>query len=339
MSLGVLAGSLVFGPVVDRYGHKGMLAAAVVLIALALEGIAFAPTVTLLAASVILIGFAGGVINGGTNALVADISAEGRAAGLAALGVFYGIGALGVPLVLGLSRDRFGDAGVVAGIGALVALVLPYYLAVRFPPPKQPRGVPLSQAAGLLRDPVLVALGGILFFESGMEMTLGGWIATYVSQELALSAERALYLLSLFWLGMTGTRLSLGWLLRRVATARVLVSSLGVALAGVLILIWARTTATAGAGTLLAGAGFAVVFPTILGYVGDRYHQMSGTAFSAVLVMALTGGTALPYVTGVLGDAFGLRASLAIVPAGIVCVAVIFAMARPRLRASREAAD
>ena len=336
MSLGILAGSLVFGPVVDRRGYKGMLAAAVVLIALGLEGIAFAPSIALLAASAITIGFGGGLINGGTTALVADISAEGRAAGLAYLGVFFGIGAFGVPLVLGLLRERFGDAGIVAVIGALVALVLAYYAAVRFPEPKQPQGFPLRQAAGLLRDPVLVLLGVILFFESGMEITVGGWTATYVNQELGLSPERALYLLSLYWLGMTGARLVSGWLLKRVSTVAVLLSSLGVAFAGALILIGARTTASAGAGTLLAGAGFAAVFPVILGYVGDRYDRLSGTAFGVVLVMALMGGTALPYVTGVLGDAFGLRLSLAIVPVGLVCVALIFGIARPRLRRPPE---
>jgi FHS family glucose/mannose:H+ symporter-like MFS transporter len=339
MSLGILAGSLVFGPVVDRRGYKGMLAAAVVLIALGLEGIAFAPSITSLAVAVIIIGLGGGVINGGTNALVADISAEGRAAGLAYLGVYFGIGAFGVPLVLGLLRERFGDARVVAGIGVLVALVLAYYAAVRFPAPKQPQGFPLRQASGLLRDRVLVLLGVMLFFESGIEITVGGWTATYVTQEMTLPPERALYLLSLYWLGMTGARLLLGWLLTRVATVAVLLSSLGVAFAGALILIGARTTATAGAGALLAGAGFAAVFPVVLGYVADRHARLSGTAIGVVLSMALLGGTALPYVTGVLGDAIGLRASLAILPAGLVCVAGLFGMTLPSLRRPRDVGE
>jgi fucose permease len=339
MTLGILAGSLVFGPVVDRRGYKGILAAAVVLIVLGLEGIAFAPSIGLLAAAAILIGFGGGVMNGGTTALVADISAEGRAAALAYLGVFFGIGAFGVPLVLGLLREPFSDAGVVAGIGALVALVLAYYATIRFPEPKQPQGFPLRHAAVLLRDPVIVLLGVALFFESGMEITVGGWTATYVNQELGLSPERALYLLSLYWLGMTGGRWLSGWLLKRVSTAAVLLSSLGVAFVGAVILIGARTAASAGAGTLLAGAGFAAVFPVILGYVGDRYERLSGTAIGVVLVMALMGGTAMPYVTGVLGDMFGLRASLAIVPAGIVCVALIFGIARPRLRRPPEVSE
>jgi fucose permease len=336
MSLGILAGSLVFGPVVDRRGYKGILAAAVVLVALGLEGIAFARSIEMLAVSAIVVGLGGGVINGGTNALVADISAEGRAAGLSYLGVFFGIGALGVPLVLGLLRGRFGDAGVVATFGALMAVAFVYFAAIRFPDPKQPQGFPLRQAAGLLRDPVLVMLGVILFFESGVEITVGGWTATYANQVLALSPERALYLLSLYWLGMTGARLALGWLLTRVSPVAVLLVSLSVAFTGALILIAARSAATAGAGTLLVGAGFAAVFPVILGYVGDRYEHQTGTAFGLVFVMALMGGTALPYATGLLGDAVGLRTSLAIVPAGLVCVASIFGFVRPRLLRPRE---
>ncbi len=332
MSLGILAGSLVFGPVVDWRGYKGMLVAAGVLIALGLEGIAFAPSFGLLATSALIVGLGGGVVNGGTNALVADISAEGRAAGIAYLGVFFGLGAFGVPLVLGLLREFFGDAGVVAGIGGLVALVPAYYVLIRFPEPKQPQGIPLRQAMRLLRDPVLVLLGVLLLFESGMELTVGGWTATYVNEELALSSERALYLLSLYWLGMTGARLMLGWLLKRIPAAAVLLSSLALAFAGSLILIAAQSAAPAAVGTLLVGAGFAAVFPVILGDVGDRYQQISGTAFSVVFVMALVGGTGMPYLTGVLSDAFGLRPSLAVVPVGLVCVALLFGVARPRLR-------
>jgi len=332
MTLGILVGSLVFGPVVDRRGYRGMLVAAVVLIALGLEGIAFAQSMAPLAVSAVVIGFGGGVMNGGTTALVADISAEGRAAALSYLGVFFGIGAFGVPFVLGLLSERFSDTGVVAGIGGLVALVLAYYATIRFPEPKQPQGFPLRHAAALLRDPVLVLLGIVLFFESGMEITVGGWTATYVNQELGLSSQRALYLLSLYWLGMTGGRFLSGWLLTRVSTVAVLLSFLGVAFVGALTLIGARTTAAAGVGTLLAGAGFAAVFPVILGYVGDRYERLSGTAIGVALVMALMGGTTMPYVAGALGDAFGLRQSLAVVPAGIVCVTIVFGIARPRLR-------
>ena len=82
MTFGILAGSLVFGPMVDRYGYKGMLLLATALIVIGLEGIAYASSLMLLRLAIIFIGFGGGIVNGGTNALVADISSEGKGASL-----------------------------------------------------------------------------------------------------------------------------------------------------------------------------------------------------------------------------------------------------------------
>ena len=78
LPFGILAGSLVFGPIVDRYGYKILLIICSLLVLAGLEGIAYAETLFVLQISMLLIGFGGGVINGGTNALVADISTEGK---------------------------------------------------------------------------------------------------------------------------------------------------------------------------------------------------------------------------------------------------------------------
>jgi len=107
LPFGILAGSIIFGPIVDRYGHKGLLIICSLLVLLGLEGIAFADSFFILQASIFIIGFGGGVLNGGTNALVADISSEGKGANLSLLGVFFGVGALGMPAVLGILSKYF----------------------------------------------------------------------------------------------------------------------------------------------------------------------------------------------------------------------------------------
>ena len=109
LSFGILVGSIVFGPIVDRRGYRGILTLALALIVLGLEGIAFAPTLGWLRAAIALIGFGGGIVNGGTNALVADVSEEGRGAGLSLLGVFFGLGAVGVPFVLAVLVVAYRD--------------------------------------------------------------------------------------------------------------------------------------------------------------------------------------------------------------------------------------
>lgn len=337
MTLGILAGSLVFGPVVDRYGYRVPLILSGALVLLGLELIALAPGVAALRAGALAIGLGGGVINGGTNALVADISQEGRSAGLSLLGVFFGIGAFGVPFALAVLLSSFTYGQVLAGTGALVALPVLFFLAVRFPEPKQAQGFPLRDAAALLKEPALLLLGAVLFFESGMEITVGGWAAAYFNQELAASSADAALVLSLYWLGMTVARVALAGILKRVPPPAVLLASYGVALGGALAILLFRAVVPAAMGLLVVGAGYAAAFPVVLGAVGDRYPRLSGTAFGIVLVMALAGGTTLPYLTGVLGDARGLRASFILIPAAIVCAALLFLLARRKLAAAPAA--
>lgn len=331
MSVAIVASSVMFGPVVDRYGYRGLLSAAVVFVFVGIEGVAFAGSPAMIAGAVLLIGFGGGILNGAATALVSDLSPGRRSAGLNVLGVFFGIGALGLPLVLGVLLSSFGYTMMLAGTGAIVALVLVCFLSIRFPAPKQPRGFPLRDAGGLVRDPVVLLLGAILFFESGMEITMGGWTAAYVNDVLALPGDSALFFLSLYWLAMTIGRLLFGTVLSHLATRRALLPSFATAFVGALLLTRAHTSVTAAIGVTLIGAGFATVFPVVLALVGDRYPHLSGTAFSLVLVMGLTGGTLLPLATGILGDRYGLRTSLLLVPAALLCASAVYLIVRPRL--------
>jgi FHS family glucose/mannose:H+ symporter-like MFS transporter len=331
MTFGILLGSIVFGPIVDRNGYKGMLLLATALIAIGLEGIAFAPSMAWLRVAVAFIGFGGGIINGGTNALVADISAESRTAGLSVLGVFFGVGAVGVPFVLGSLLGTFSYSSIIAAVGALVIAPFLITAATPFPAPKQPQGFPLAAAKGLVRDPVLLLMGLMLFLESGMEITVGGWTATFFKQELQIPDQRALVYLSLYWLGMMLARIALGSVLRRATPTRVLMGCLTVGFVGALLLILTRDASVAAVGVFLLGVGFSATFPVVLGFVGGRYTQLSGTAFSIVIVMALTGGMLLPWLTGVLGASYGLRGSFTIVPVALVLLSALLGIVGGRL--------
>ncbi|MDQ3996785.1 MAG: hypothetical protein M3303_07170, partial [Gemmatimonadota bacterium] len=125
-------------------------------------------------------------------------------------------------------------------------------------------------------------------------------------------------------------RLVLGGVLRRTAPARALLACIAVALVGAALMIGTTGLAAAAIGVFLLGVGFAATFPVVLGFVGDRYAHLSGTAFSIVFVMALTGGMVLPYLTGVLGAKYGLRMSFLVVPIALVGIVVLLAIVRRR---------
>ena len=332
MTFGVLTGALIFGPVVDRRGYKAILLAATALVIAGLEGVAFAPSMAWLRVAVFLIGFGGGVINGGANALVSDISGEDRGPRLNLLGVFFGVGAMGVPFVLALLTGRFSHPAMIAGVGALVLVPLAVIAMVSFPPPKQAQGFPLAAAGRLLRDPLMLLMGVMLFLESGMEITVGGWTSTFVKEELAVPDRSALLLLSLYWAGMMLARLAIGTVLSGLSPFRILYSCLTIALAGAALLLTTHSVSIAAAGIFLLGVGFAAMFPTVLGFIGTRYAALSGTAFSAAIAMALVGGMALPYTTGVLGERFGMRGSFLIVPAALVILGALLGILTRALR-------
>jgi fucose permease len=333
MSLGILAGSLVFGPIVDRFGYRDVLIACALGVGVGLEGIAFAPTERWLAGAVLMLGFSGGIVNGSTNALVSDISGTGRSSGLALLGVFFGVSALGVPLVLGLLLNWLGYSAILAGIGLVVLIPVTFFVVIPFPPPKQPQGFPLRKAGGLLRELTLLLLGGMLFFQSGMEITLGGWSARYAHEVLGLTEQRSVLVLSLYWVGMVTARLVLTVLLGRPSAGLVLGTFLAVTITGSALLLAADGSAMAMLGLFLLGFGLASGFPIVLGIIGEIYADLTGTAFSIAFVMALMGGSALPYLTGLLGDRYGLRASLLIVPASVLAMAILYGVVWRRLPA------
>ena len=330
-TFGIVIGSVVFGPIVDRNGYKEILVGATAVIILGLEAIAFAPSMIWLRAAVLITGFGGGIINGGANALVADISVDGRTAGLSKLHVFFGAGAVGVPFALGILIGKFSYSTLIAVIGTLCVIPLAITAAPRFPTPKQAQGFPIATAKALLRDPVLLTFGIMLFLESGMEITVGGWTATFFKEELLISDQRALVYLSLYWLGLMVGRMGLSTALRRVSPARLLGTCIAVAFAAVWLVIAARDPSFAALGVFLLGVGFSATFPVVLGLVADRHAALSGTAFSVVMVMALTGGMLLPYFTGVLGASYGLRGSFLIVPSSLVLLALLLGVASSRL--------
>lgn len=332
MTFAILAASLVFGPMVDRYGYKGIMLLATVLIAAGLEGIAFAGSLDMLRLAIILIGFSGGIVNGGSNALVADISSEGKGANLNLLGVFFGIGAVGVPFVLATLGENFAHSTLIASAGALVVIPFLLMAVTEFPAPKQPQGFPIAAAGKLTRDPLLLMMGFMLFLESGMEIMVGGWTSTFVKEELAVPERRALVILSLYWLGMMLARLVIGTALRGVRPVRTVLTCIAIGFIAAVTLLNTRDPHVAALCVFMLGVGFAPTFPVILGFVGERYAALSGTAFSLAIAMALVGGMLLPWLAGVIGSAYGMRASFVIVPVALLLLATLLGVLSRALR-------
>jgi MFS transporter, FHS family, glucose/mannose:H+ symporter len=325
LPLGILAGSLLFGPIVDRYSYKILLITCAGLILLAFELIAFTHTFRILQLSYFLIGFAGGMINGGTNALSVDITTGLKGARLSLLGVFFGVGALGMPLLIGVLSQVYTYQKIISIIGLFVLLPLIFFISVKFPEAKQKQGFPLHKAYSLLKDPILILIGFILFFESALEGMVSNWSTTFL-KSVDFSQQNALYALSCQVTAIAVARLLLSRLLRRFPAYIVLYIGLAFIFAGAVILFQVSSFSQAVFSMICMGIGFAAGFPVILGYVGELFSDMSGTAFSMVMVLALTGNTLLNYLVGIISELHGIGIFPVLLVICVILMALLFGL-------------
>lgn len=323
LPFGLLVGSLIFGPLCDRYGYKLLLALACISMFMGFEGIAFAPTQFLLQACIFLFGLGGGAINGATSALVSDISDENKGANLSLLGVFFALGALGMPFVLGILENEFNYEVIVSIVGVATLAVSVFYLLIKFPPAKQSSNVPLSQSLHLFKDGVLLLIAFFLFFQSAFEGILNNWTTTFLSEHLSIKSDKALYALSLSVVGMTVMRLLLGSVFRKTKVEKIWALSFLLMLLGLVSLASTHSYYMACAGLILLGAGLAAGFPIMLGFVGERYKTLSATAFSLVFVIALSGNMIINYGMGYIAQHYGIRHLITVGFAEMVIMSIL----------------
>ncbi len=333
LPFGILAGSFIFGPIADRYGPRLLLAVSCAGMFVGFQAIALADSLPLLKAAIFLFGLCGGVINGTTNAIVADISEENRGANLSLLGVFFGIGALGMPLVLGAVANRFSPFTVVSTVGFLVLGVGLLCAAIRFPPPKVQKAAAVNWRN--LISPFLLLISFFLFFQSSLEAIINNWTTTYVTTRGVMTEANALYALSLHIGGMTVMRLLMGSVFRNVAQTSLMWSCLVLLFLGVL-LMQIGSAGVATLGLVLSGAGLAGGFPIMLGFAGDRFSDLSGTAFSFIFVTALIGNMLINFLTGLVIHHHGVGHLMTISYVQIALMSLLLVFISRDLRNHRE---
>ena len=301
LPLGMLIGSLIFGPIVDRFGHKALLVPSCIIVLSGLEGLIFFESIPLLQLSIVGIGLGGGILNGETNALVSDISGESeKGSRLSFLGMFYGLGALGIPSLLGVLSEHYSFETILQGIGIIMLAGILFCIPVRFPAPKQAQGFPVKEGLGLLKESSLLLLSSILFFQSGIEGVCNNWSTSYFGQVTDIPANQALIALTCMVVGLTAARMLQIVIFKKKKPATVLPYSLILTAIGFGLLTASPGFIRAATGMVLVGMGLSSTYPVILSILGTRYPALSGTAFSIALAIALVGQAAMNGLMGMV---------------------------------------
>lgn len=339
---GVLISTMFVGPLIDRFGHRAVLAISAFLVAAGLAGLARAEGYGAAQALGVLLGIGGGGLNMATNVLVSDIYEEDRGAKLNQLGVFFGVGALLLPFVTAwVARSIL---QLMVGTAALSAVAAVAYVFLRFPEPRERGSASILECAKALRNAGVLLFGLLLFFESGNESAMTGWISTW-ARDIGASVRAATLLLALFQGGMMLGRMLAAPVLRRISNTQMVFASALTSAASIIVLLFAHTISTMTIGAAVAGVAFASIYPTVLAIAGDRYQRYAATVFGIMFTIALTGGMVYPWAMGHVSQTYGVRAGMWFPLIGMLAITVIFSIiharypAAERSQSAREHAD
>lgn len=332
MSIGIIIGTILFGPVVDKFGYKWLLILASICALAGVQGLATFSEIGLLHASIFTLGLGGGILNGETNALVSEIYDDSKRGGrLGLLGAFYCIGALLWTLMNYFIPDFRIPLNAVSAV--MAAFIISFFF-IAFPKAKPQENVSVKKTLGLLKYPALIMFAIVLFFQCAFEGTSGNFTVQYLSNVGGMDNATATLGMTWFTVGMLAGRLPLGNIMGKLKELGTLYLYLGVAFAGVILFfIEASSVAAVYTAMVLIGFGAGATFPVVLNFIGGAFKDLSGTAFSIALFIGLCGQSLGNKFVGMQfdgGNYINLPVTL------IVCVAVIMVLVPLAVKVSRK---
>ena len=307
------AGSFGGGPATERFGRPAILGGAALVHALGLASLGLAPTFPWFVGAALLGGLGAGCLDGGANGVVLDLYREGRGRAMNLLHLFFSLGALSAPLIVGLAVESGVPwQTVVLVSGAAIGLLAVAYLVVPMPSGRRSAADAPARRGGappqrrLLSGPLLL-LGLAIAAYVASEVGISNWLVRFLEPAPLTTATLAL---SLYWAGIAVGRLVSSVIADRFDHRRfTLVCALGMA-----VTIAAAVLVPSLPGSIalfaLAGVASGPVFPMIVALGGERYPDRSAAVGGSLTGMAIFGSILYPPAMGFLSVSIGLTAAM-----------------------------
>jgi len=310
LSLGIAAGVLASGPLVDRYPRRPLFAAASLIAAVALAsvhgGISFAG----FAVALCVAGFCAGVWEVVLNTGIAEEHGASSARPLSLVHAGATAGAVvGAPLIAWSAAQ----AGFPMSFRGVAAGFVLFGIWGALAPLDAHRAKRETKRSGAGIDAGIVPYAGIAACYVGVETAVTLFAVPWARDGLGLEPSRGVFAISVFWLGLLVGRVGL-FAQRGVAGHRLLVAA---GLSGALVLAVGAGLRLPAPEWIVGGVGLSlsIVFPVFVSLATQRFPDAPGTATGVAVGAGALGGFAVPWLTGRLGDAVGIEwafASLAI---------------------------
>jgi fucose permease len=235
--------------------------------------------------------------------------------------LFFGVGALSSPFIVGLLVD----AGVAWQPIFLASAVAMLPIAAAYLVTDMPSGhhAPAENTARVrvgLALP-LVALGVAIAAYVAAEIGVSSWLVRYLAETPVRTATLAL---SLFWIGLTLGRLLSALYSNRFDHLRLAIVASVVSGLAVFGAVFAPELAITVALFTLVGFAFGPIYPMIMAVAGERFPGRTAAVAGVLSSAAVVGGTVYPPVMGFMSENVGL--AVAMLGAGLLALACAAAL-------------
>ncbi len=319
-SIGYVIGALGGARLYDRFSGHSMLACALVLVAVSLATIPWIGSLWLLLAAFAILGVAQAMVDVGGNTLLIWTYGDRVDPIMNALHFCFGAGAFLAPALVGLASRWQGGATAPYMLIAVLIAPLAVSISRRRSPLSPNRSAARLSWRHLPKGVLLFIL--LLFLYVGAEVSMGGWLASYV-QVLGFGDQAtAAYMSSAFWGAIMVGRLLSVPLATRTAPGRLLKILLLAGIIGTTVgIIWRGSALALWVTVLSMGLALAPVFPTVMA-LAERRIAITGEITGVLFVGGSLGAMVIPWIIGQLFEPVG-PSSLLIV----VLISLILALA------------
>jgi fucose permease len=239
-------------------------------------------------------------------------------------GSMFGLGSLLVTVALGSIGQLESVQWKIIALAVVPLILLGFIANIPF---RQTHSAPAqaSERRNTLKDlnsvpAILFSL--LLFFQFGNEWALAGWLPLFLVRRLGLSPGAAISTLALYFLSLVAGRLLAQLVRRKISHAKLLFSSVTVAMLGYLLVSLTESATGAALATVVIGLGFAPVYGLVAEKIGRRFDYEPGF-FNSIFSLAITGAMLVPWLLGFVAYYFGMQYVLVVPALGSVAVLVL----------------
>jgi len=319
--LGFLGGVLLAPAIVKSLGRKTTVLIALTLFAITQYVFSFLPDWNILLYIVPLGGAGMGILETVIAALIIGHLREKKATVLVLVEVFFGVGALLIPIIsagliaANVWNASFATVAVIITIAIILWFILPFgeldsILKKQPEPSTGGKRKTNRQKYSRKQLPIITAGAFFFFMYVGTEMVLPNYLPTILSVTTDLGSSSLAMSITVFWLAMTFGRMAMTFVIDRIGYHKLFVISCVGQFLSLILFASTSSVVVSFVAIFLTGLLMGGIFSIGLLIINETSSGLVEWTTSLLVAMGGLGGAFLPKIVGELIDRFDIAITL-----------------------------